>query len=246
MRKILPLLLPPLLFLAALAARSQSPGLVQAELVRDYLAALSAEEEGSDSSAWGMLTDSLGLVASPAFLSGLQGLHAPDRVFMDGSDTRGIRWTAVSGQTARVVWLEESGSGFRIRGDSSLDGLLGGAVMRCREAALSGSPVCPVSGRAYESNGSLLVCPSGHLGAGLSMSPDECRLRREEVAGVLREFLAAGFAMPPDLESIFTESGGSLGLRGGWRCPDNGYSYYFLRGDSVVCGHHDASTPVNP
>lgn len=245
MKKLLPVPVAALLFLAALAARSQSPGVVQARAVGDYLAALSAGDE-PDSSSWKMLTDSLGLIASPAFLSGLQGLPAPDRVFMDGTDARGIRWTAVSGPVTRVVWLEASGSGYRVRGDSSLDGLFGGAVLLCREAALSGSLVCPVSGRSYETNGPLVVCPSGHLGEGLSMSPDACRLRREEVAGVLREYLALGFAMPPNLESIFTESGGSLGQRGGWRCPDNGYSYYFLRGDSVVCGHHGASTPVNP
>lgn len=245
MRKTVPFLLAPLLFLLALAARSQSPGVVQANQVIEYLAALS-EDEGSGSPAWDMLTDSLGLMASPGFLSGLEGLPAPDRVFMDGIDSRGIRWTAVAVQTVRVVWLEKSGAEYRVGGDSSLDGLLGGAVLLCREAALSGMPVCPVSGRAYEVDGDFVVCPSGHLGGGLSMSPDACRQRREEVAGVLREFMAQGYAMPPDLESIFTLSGGSLGQRGGWRCPDNGYSYYFLTGDSVVCGHHDASTPVNP
>ncbi len=245
MRKILPLLLLPLLFLAALAARSHSPGVVQANMVKDYLTALS-EGEGPDSAAWRMLTDSLGLMASPLFLSSLEGLPAPDRVFMDGTDSRGIRWTSVAGQTVRVVWLKRCGAGYRIGGDSSLDGLFGGAVILCREAALSGSRVCPVSGRPYEVAGAVVFCPSGHLGDGLSLSPEECRLRREEVAGVVREYLALGFAMPPDLESIFTGSGGALGQRGGWRCPDNGYSYYFLRSDSVVCGHHGASTPVNP
>lgn len=245
MRKVIPLLLVPLLFLLALVARSQSPGVAQANRVNEYLCALS-EDDGPDSLAWMMLTDSLELLASPVFLFGLEGLSAPDRVFMDGSDYRGIRWTALAGQTVRVVWLEKCGSQYRVSGDSSLDGLFGGAVILCRETALSGSPVCPVSGRAYEVAGGVFICPSGHLGDGLSMSPDACRLRREEVAGVVRAFLAQGYSLPPDLESIFTGSGGSLGQRGGWRCPDNGYSYYFLSGDSVVCGHHDASTPVNP
>lgn len=245
MRKAVPFLVFPILFLLALAARSRSPGVAQASRVIEYLAVLS-EGEGPDSTAWGMLTDSLGLMASPGFLSGLEGLPAPDRVFMDGIDSRGIRWTAVAGQTVRVVWLEVSGSEYRVGGDSSLDGLFGGAVLQCREAALSGSPICPVSGRPYESAGEVIVCPSGHLGAGISMSPDSCRQRREEVASVVRDFMAQGYAVPPDLESIFTLSGGSLGQRGGWRCPDNGYSYYFLRGDSVACGHHNASSPVNP
>ncbi|MFO7627478.1 MAG: hypothetical protein R6V62_09490 [Candidatus Fermentibacteraceae bacterium] len=245
MRKVIPLILVPLLFLAALAARSHSPGVVQANRVNEYLSALS-ESDGSDSLAWGMLTDSLGLLASPVFLSGLDGLPAPDRVFMDGTDSRGIRWTAVAGQTVRVVWLEKCGTEYRVCGDSSLDGLFGGAVLLCREAALSGSPVCPVSGRPYEVVGGVVICPSGHLGGGFSMSPDACRFRREEVAVVVRAFVARGYAMPPDLESIFTVSGGSLGQRGGWRCPENGYSYYFLRDDSVVCGYHDASAPVNP
>lgn len=245
MRKAAPFLLVPLLFLLALAARSQSPGVIQANLVKDYLCALS-EGAGSDSPAWSMLTDSLGLMASPAFLSGLEGMPAPGRVFMDGVDSRGIRWSAVAGETVRVVWLERSASVYRVRGDSSLDALLGGAVLLCREAALSGSPTCPVSGRPYEVVGEVVICPSGHLGSGLSMSPDPCRLQREEVAGVVRAFLAEGNEMPSDLESIFTRSGGSLGQRGGWRCPDNGYSYYHLVGDSVVCSHHDASTPVNP
>lgn len=245
MRKATPFFLVPLLFLLALAARSLSPGVLEANRVNEYLSALS-EGEWPDSTVWSMLTDSLGLLVSPRFLSGLQGLPAPDRVFMDGIDIRGIRWTAVAGQTVRVLWLEKCSPGYRVRGDSSLDGLLGGAAILCREAALSGSQACPISGRAYDVDEGVVICPSGHLGGGLSMSPDACRFRREEVAGVVRAFLAQGYAMPPDLESIFTESGGSLGQRGGWRCTDNGYSYYFIRGDSVVCGHHDASTPVNP
>ncbi len=243
MRKALPFMLIPLLVLIAFVARSQSPGMIRSGFVTEYLAAL---DETPPDEAWGMLSDSLALLVSPAFLDGLEGLSSPERVLMDGTDSRGIRMAAVSGGNVRVVWLAETEAGYRVRGDAMLDGLLGGAVLLCRAAAASGSGVCPVSGREYSVGQNLLICPSGHLGSGLRLTSEACAIRRGEVAGVVRDFLSRGYSMPTDLESIHTVSGGEIGQRGGWRCPDNGYSYYVLQGDSVLCLHHAASTPVNP
>ena len=154
--------------------------------------------------------------------------------------------TAAAGNRRRTLWLETAAGACRIRGDTSLDALLGGAVLACREAALSGARTCPVSRREYVFAGDSVICPSGHLGAGLSVTPAACEALREEAAAAVREFVQAGYGTPGDLESIFTLTGGEMGRRGGWRCPDNGYSYYHLIGDSVVCGHHSASTPVYP
>jgi hypothetical protein len=236
--KFLPL---PLLLLAALVSRHYSPGLQLSRTVTEYLREL---REGNGAGARALYTDSLALLVSPSFLDGLEGFPEPDRVFVEGADARGTRLTAVAGSRRRTIWLATEAGVCRVRGDTSLDALLGGAVLACRQAALSGAPVCPVSGREYSFSGDSVVCPSGHLGAGLSLSPEACEALREEAAASVREFVQAGYGIPGDLESIYTTTGGEMGRRGGWRCPDNGYSYYHIIGDSVVCEHHGASTPV--
>lgn len=242
MKKTLPLIVAALLVLTALAARTRSPGAAQSGTVNNYLQALA---QGREAQAWELLTDSLALLVSPEFMEGLAGTFPSGRFFMEGLDGRGIRMTASAG-AGRTVWLEWNGSEYRVSGDELLDGLLGQAVLLCRAAALSGSVSCPVSGRDYVQLDGAVQCPSGHLGAGLSFSPEACRTLREEAAGVVRAFVSRGYGQPSSLESIYDVTGGELGRRGGWRCPDNAYSYYALRSDSVVCGHHRASTPVNP
>lgn len=239
MRRFLPLLVLPVLFLIALAARRGSPGVALENTAERYLELLST---GDFPEAWLMLSDSLGLLVSPDFIRGLGGRPVPGRVFLDGYDHRGTRMRALSGETSRMIWLE----GDRVRGDADLDALLGQAPLFCRQAFLAGSPACPVSGRDYIFSDDSAVCPAGHLGRGMNLTPAACGLRRDSVAAVVHEFLNSGHPDPPDLESIFTLSGGALGNRGGWRCPDNAYSYYILRNDSVVCRHHGESTPVNP
>lgn len=243
MKKALPILVVPLLFLAALAARAKSPGVALTSCVTLYLNAIA---EGRGALAWESLSDSLGLQVSPEFLQRLAGSPVPGSVFIDGVDRRGIRITAVTSGASRTLWLQQTGSEYRVSGDEMLDGLLGEAVFLCRAAALSGSTSCPVSGRDYVLLQNSVVCPSGHLGEGLNFSPEACSALREEAAEAVRTFMSLGHPAPPDLESIHTISGGDVGRRGGWRCPDNAYSYYLLLSDSVVCSHHGASTPVNP
>lgn len=241
----------PLLFLAAVAvlvlaawiARSRSPGIVLEHGMQRYLAALA---RGESREAWNMLTDSLALLVSPEFLGRLEGVSPPGRVFRGGEDHRGIRMSMADGSGRREVWFQSTPRGYRVRGDALLDRLLGEAVLLCRAAAAAGVPACPVSGREYLLDGDVRICPAGHLGGGLSLSPEPCALRRDSVTAEVRRFIASGYGDPPDLESLFMVSEGQIGRRGGWRCPDNAYTYYQLRNDSVYCRWHDASTPVNP
>ena len=241
MKKVLPALV--ILVLAAVLARFRSPGVALENATRNYLGELS---RGNAENAWSCLSDSLSRLVSPEFLGGLGGRPGPERVFLDGYDHRGIRMAGISGESTRMVWFEEKNGEYRVRGDASLDGLLGEAVLLCRAAAMSGSRICPVSAGEYILSSDSVKCPAGHLGAGISLSPHTCRARLEEVAGVVRAYLSRVDIMPHDLESVYRLSGGELGQRGGWRCPDNAYSYYALRNDSVVCNHHNQSTPVNP
>jgi hypothetical protein len=219
-----------------------------------YLGHLSA---GRSVEAHAMLTESLGGLAGPPALT-LGGVPAACAASVIGRpDARG--WPLACG-TSRVVWLREEGGSWRVSGDTWLDGVLGAASVTCRDYALSvvlagvaagADPsgwLCPVSGAPYELDPAtdLLVCPSGHIGEGLDAAGSGCSARRAEAAAVVAVWMSAGNALPSSFQEIWDGSGGTLGRPGGYRCPDDGYSYYGIGPDGVSCPFHGEATPLPP
>lgn len=243
--------------LLVLSAIPSSPGTAVRQAASRYIDALAS---GDQAAAHSMLTDSLaGLLAPEALLAapvpGASGPPMPGR-----TDERGLAVTLpVEGGGARTIWLVREDGGYAVSGDTFIDWIMGSAAVICREHALeilpsvsagsdAGDFACPLSGLPYEvapSTGRLL-CPAGHLGDGLETGGDACGAEREQVAGVVRGYIAAGHAFPLTFEEMWSVSSGEFGQPGGYRCPDNGYSYYGLRDSAVYCPFHNSFTPVLP
>ncbi|MBD3369122.1 hypothetical protein GF402_02010 [Candidatus Fermentibacteria bacterium] len=241
----------------ALLMRPYGPATSMRKVAGSYLWNL---DTGNLEEAYGLLTDSLrGEVAVP-LLEHLSDSTAPGRLLLKGREARGYAVAEKGADgSSRMVWLRREGDGWRVGGDSSLDGVLGRASMMCREHAgevvlpsvMAGrSPEnysCPVTGAAYHlsPDSGRLVCPAGHLGDGLNVTGLACSQRRDSVAATVAEYLAEGHPYPSSLPEMWRSSGGRFGQRGGYRCPDNAYAYYRLLPDSTVyCPHHDAATEV--
>ena len=255
MRKLLLPLLMVLLLLFAFIARENSTGKALIGTGREYLELLA---EGKLDEVHSMLTDSLGkLLAAPA-LQPLTTAPLGSGLSAGGMEARGFRLsTRLNEGGSRTLWVLQDDYGtWRISGDSSLDNILGSATLVCSDFAMNvvipaiaegdsaENFVCPVSGTCYEIIENRLVCPAGHLGEGLEITGDRCRLRREEVARVLKDYLAAGYELPEDPARMYSVSGGLFGQRGGYRCPDNGYAYYEITASGIHCPHHDEYTAV--
>ncbi|MBN1433194.1 hypothetical protein JW921_00425 [Candidatus Fermentibacterales bacterium] len=248
-------MLPALCLALALAARPGSRGLLISSTALSYL---ERTRSGDLPGAWSLLTDSLqSLVLADrlAPLSGPPGRIRHTRIGRVDERGRILSVLFEDGRT-RTIWLRPGGPGLRVSGDSSLDGLLAAAAMECRDyaresvipAVLAGEPAgsfsCPWSGRPYvlEESAGRLACPAGHLGDGLALGDERCSARREEVLRVLELYLEAGYPFPESLDDVWRNSEGVFGQRGGYRCPDHGYSYYEIRDGQVFCPWHDAAS----
>lgn len=228
--------------------------------VDSYLEAL-LSGDGSTREAWQILSDSLQRLIRPERLSPLLSDSPGHGTLRIGRNEERGRAIAVllSGGRTRTIWLSTDSVGFRVSGDSGLDGILAAGAMDCldyaqsvvlpallSEGLASASELsCPSSGLRYrvDPEAGSLVCDAGHLGAGLEISGNRCAGRRDSVVSVLEAYLRDGYPQPARIADIWRLSDGAYGQRGGYRCPDNGYSYYELvDGGSVHCPYHGESS----
>ena len=67
---------------------------------------------------------------------------------------------------------------------------------------------------------------------------------RDSLAGVVSDYILAGYRFPDSFAGMFEESDGEFSQRGGFRCPDNGYVYYEITGEGVFCPFHDETSRI--
>lgn len=244
------------MFLAALLARGSSTGSMIIGTGQRYLDLLAS---GDTAGACSLLTDSLAGMIDDGSLAQLDAAVTRGGFTTGRMEQRGLPLSveSVSGGS-RTLWLRSTqGDGWRISGDSSLDNVLGSGTMLCSSfarrtvvPAVSGGEdpsgfACPVSGAAYELRNGLLVCPSGHLGNGIDTGGSACSARRDSLAGIVLDYVSEGYAFPSSFQEMFAESQGRYGQRGGYHCPDDGYSYYTISGDGIFCPFHGRTTVVD-
>ncbi|HOA04998.1 MAG TPA: hypothetical protein PLF04_03090 [Candidatus Fermentibacter daniensis] len=246
--------------LLVLTAMPGSPGVLMRRAAGTYLDALG---RGVPAEAHSLLTDSLAALVSEAGLSRMETTPSGSDPALGGLGRQEARGWPLEARGeeggARILWLRQDGDrGWRIAGDTELDALMGSASVICRDYALSvvipaavsgtdpSSMSCPFSGQPYSLAGERLVCPARHLGEGLDIRGDECGSRRAEAAAAVMSWMGEGHGFPGSFEEIWEGSGGAIGLRGGYRCPVNGYSYYTLVDSGVWCPFHGMLTPVGP
>ena len=240
---------------AAFLARTGSTGLKVRTTAEEYLDFI---EEGRTEEAWSLLSESLSRRLVPELLDSLRGTSDVSGMNAGGFEDRGIVLTvSLREGGSRTLWLAEGPEGgWAITGDSSLDNLLGRASMLCLdysretvlEAVAGGDDpslyTCPVSGRPYFIQEDRLICPAGHLGEGLEFSGASCGSLRDSLAAVVEDYLVLGFDYPADFEEMYSSSGGDFGQRGGFRCPDHGYSYYEITSQGVYCPYHEKTAEI--
>jgi hypothetical protein len=233
----------------------ESPGAEIRSAAGGYVLAASS---GASEEACALLTDSLSELIAPQAFGLLPAPPQASSTDLGREEPRGFSASIeLSDGSTRTVWLRREGGSWRISGDSWLDGVLGAAGMLCREyglsvlAGIAGGEAasdfsCPVTGAPYSVDAArgVLICPAGHLGDGLAIGGDACAARRSEVAREVSLFVSQGHDLPLSPGDMWSESGGAIGQPGGYRCPDNGYSYYEIRDSSVWCPFHAAGTPV--
>lgn len=240
-----------LLLVFSLFVRQNSTGVEIRSTVISYLNCLS---NGYVDSAHTCLTESLGNLILPEFLLDECMISVSERVAIIGSEDRGFAVAVRTGDGSRIVWLNRSDGVFRISGDTSLDGLLARGRLQCREYTLTtvvhalqnGEDLsdyrCPVSGSEYriDTESGKLICIAGHLGDGISLVDERCFVRRDSLIDVITEYLAKGYPFPSTPAEMWSRSGGIFGQRGGYRCPDNGYSYYQIDTNGIYCPYHES------
>lgn len=242
--------------LLAAAGLLDPPGASLRKTALEY-AALAVSDPAAASS---LLTDSLSALVRPeAFQAGGVRESAGGPV-LGRQDERGFQvLVPEQGGGSRTIWLRRENDRWRVSGDTFLDRILNSAQALCRSYALSIAPAviagtpadsfaCPVTGLRYgmDSTGCLLVCPAGHLGEGLETGGGACAARRALAASEVASFVAAGHPMPSSFEEMWEAGDGQYGQPGGYRCPDNGYSFYEITDSTVFCPFHQAGTPVAP
>jgi len=241
--------------LFALAARTGSPGTRMTAVLREYLDHLST---GDTAGAHALLTDSLGALILPDLLSELRESDDTGRIELVHRESRGfVAYLRMASGGSRTFWIVNQNGRWLISGETSLDNLLGRAASICRQYAESDAIpavrngaaaeefTCPITGRAYFlRGGTSLVCASGHLGEGFDVSGDRCTALRDSLAQIVADYIAAGAAEPSSFEEMFQESQGFYGQRGGFRCPDHGYSYYRIENGEVMCPWHGEATTI--
>jgi hypothetical protein len=234
---------------------SGSPGTAMREAATGYAGNLSS---GNVDSARAYLTESLAILVGPRILMAAPAPLWSGRLLPGRVEARGLPVVEYAPDgSARTLWLRSEGRAWAVSGDTWLDGVLGSAAMICRSYALSIVPLvsegrpaigflCPVTGFSYYVDGEtgMLECPSGHLGGGLGLGPGLCGERRAQVASEVLGYLSVGYEFPTSLEEMWQQSSGEFGQRSGYRCPDNGYSYYALQDSLVWCPFHQAGAPV--
>jgi len=255
MKKFLITLAVLLMVFAAFVARENSTGKRLIDTGRSYTEHLAAGERVE---AYSLLSDSLKTLLTPHILDFLEWPSAEGRIRTGRNEVRGFAISiSISEGGSRTLWLREaSGGGWKISGDTSLDNLLGNATILCssfaRETVIPGLAEghepeeyqCPVSGSSYFIEDSRLLCPLGHLGEGLSVEATECRNRRDGLINLIHEYTDAGYGYPSSFREMFESSGGTFGQRGGYRCPDDGYSYYEITPDGIYCPYHSDTSVI--
>jgi len=256
-RGLLTAVLLLLAVLFSLVARIGSPGIRMTSTLRDYLDSISS---GGYESAHALLTDSLGLLILPGFLSELADAGSSGLIELEHWEPRGfVSYLRLEEGGSRTFWLVHREGEWRISGDTSLDNLLGRAASICRAyseehvapAVRSGDPAeafaCPVTGIRYMLlDEARLFCEAGHLGEGLDVYGNRCAALRDSLAQVVNDYMSGGKDMPSSFEEMYRASDGLYGQPGGFRCPDHGYSYYLIENGSVFCPWHQESTAILP
>lgn len=244
-----------ILISAAFIARNSSTGKALLDISREYVENLSS---GNTEDAYFLLSDSLAALVSPTFLELFDNSTSSGRITICGIESRGYTISmALEQGGSRTIWLREDDSGkWKIAGDSSLDNLLGRATVICtafahetvipayRNGVDPEDYGCPINGKPYLLEGSMLLCPSGHLGDGLNVEGSNCMLLRDSLAGVVSDYILEGYRFPDSFSGMFEESDGKFSQRGGFRCPDNGYVYYEITEDGVFCPFHDETSRI--
>ena len=239
-----------LLVIAAIAARPGSTGKRLIDTGRGYIEHLAA---GEIEEAYSFLSDSLAALLTPGTLGYLEEAPAAGAISTGRNESRGFNISISLAQGgSRTLWLVTGSDGnWAITGDTSLDNVLGNATVLCssyaRETVIpalsEGSApedfLCPVAGdsRYYAEDG-ILFCSAGHLGNGFDIGGSACRTLRDSLAEVVSQYISAGYGYPSSFSEMYERSSGEFGQRGGFHCPDDGYSYYEITSDGVYCPFH--------
>jgi hypothetical protein len=250
MRKILTAAAIVLLIITAVVARNNSTGKRLIDSGRGYLEHLAA---GEIEEAYSFLSDSLAALLTPGTLEYLENAPATGGIRTGRQETRGFNISISLAQGgSRTLWLGTGSDGnWVITGDTSLDNVLGNATVLCssyaRETVIPAlsegmAPddfLCPVAGGSrYYSEDGVLFCSAGHLGNGLDTGGSACRTLRDSLALIVWQYSSAGYGNPSSFGEMYERSGGEFGQRGGFHCPDDGYSYYEITSDGVYCPFH--------
>lgn len=250
MRALLRVLIIIIAVAAAFLARQCSSGKALLDAGRGYVNALVSHE---DSAAYGFLSDSLAGLIVPEILAQLPCDPLSGGIRTGRMESRGFTlYLPMASGGSRTLWLRrDPGMGWRITGDSSLDNLLGNATVICSSYARNtvipalaagaepGDYMCPVCGTSYSVAGGRLMCESGHLGEGIDIGGSACGSRRDSLACMVEEYVDQGYDFPSSFAEMYQQSGGEFGQPGGFRCPDDGYSYYQITEEGVYCPFHD-------
>lgn len=243
-RLLFPLIAAVLAMTVAFIARPSSPGSRLEAAALEYARSL---DGGDASRALQAMEPAMKDLYCESFLLGLQGSGVPEGFRFDGTDQRGVRMTGeVPGSGSRVIWFSSINHPMVVH-DTAIENLMGEAVLQCRQNAMADpSGSCPVSGKpySYDTATGTVICSSGHLGEGITVNSGGCAARRDSVAAEVADYIAAGFGQPATLEEMYDNSSGEYGRRGGYRCPDNGYSYYEIRDGAVFCPFHEEASPI--
>lgn len=239
-----------LLLITAVVARGNSTGKRLIDTGRGYISSLAACESEK---AYSFLSDSLAALLTPGILANLEGVPAAGSIRTGRSESRGFNISvSLAEGGSRTLWLREGTDGnWVITGDTSLDNVLGGATVLCssyaRETVIpaisgGGTPeyfFCPVaSGSHYYIEDGILFCSAGHLGNGLDVGGSSCRVLQDSLAAVVHEYICAGYGYPSSFGEMYERSEGVFGQRGGYHCPDDGYSYYEITLEGIYCPFH--------
>jgi hypothetical protein len=238
-----------LLVFSAFVARQNSTGKKLIDTGKSYMEHLAAGEEEE---AYSFLSDSLAGFLTPGILGYLQCTPATGSIRTGRNEYRGFTLSiSLAEGGSRTLWLREETNGkWKISGDSSLDNLLGNATVLCfsyakgtvipaiTEGEDPGDYLCPVSGSPYYVEDGKLFCPDGHLGNGIDVEGSACSARRDSLAAVVFEYVSAGYEYPSSFSEMYERSNGAFSQRGGFHCPNDGYSYYKITSDGVYCPFH--------
>ncbi len=249
MKKILFVAAAVILILSSFIARSGSTGKKLLDTGRGYIHNLAA---GQTLQAYSFLSDSLAEFLSPDILSLLEDAPSSGSIRAGRIERRGFTlFISLDDGGSRTLWLRSESDGrWTVAGDTSLDNVLGGAIVLCSSYAKetvipaisdSGTPgdyFCPVCGSAYYLEGGYLLCPAGHLGDGLDAGGSVCGILRDSLSTLIYDYVSSGYEYPSSFGEMFELSEGSFSQRGGFRCPDDGYSYFEITADGVYCPFH--------